>query len=215
MMRRVRRGILAATLLAAAIALAAPVASFAGARAHTAKHHKKHHKKKHHKGKPTTGGGPSMTVVGFGMNHLYVANGTTVSSTADCSTMVDGNGYLDGPPQNIYIEVYIKASDIPASSPTQIGEDDPVSEDEAPRIASVTLDPAVPWSQAFSPSTLGFGTPPGSQADIFRGSIIGENDANGPSASDFNGTYTYEVSVDADGTTLDSTATVTIDCPYG
>jgi hypothetical protein len=47
----------------------------------------------------------------------------------------------------------------------------------------LTLSPAVPFSQAFGASTLGFGTPPGSQTDIFRGALFSTDDMDGPSAS--------------------------------
>jgi hypothetical protein len=186
-------------------ALARPIAP-----AHIAKHKKKH-KKKHHK-KPAKG--PSLTVVGFGLNHLFVADGTTLTDAADCSTMVQGNGYPYGPPQNIYIEAYVKATGIPPSTPTQIGEELP-GDDEAPiaRTAdAVTLGPAGPFSQAFGASTLGFGTPPGSQTSVFRFSLLSEDDQDGPAASDFNGDYTFEVSVSLNGKTLTSTATATVTC---
>jgi hypothetical protein len=129
--------------------------------------------------------------------------------------MVQGNGYPDGPPQNIYLEAYIKATDIPGSSEVQVGEEYPGSDDTV-RMASValqdTLSPPIPWSQAFDPSTLGFGTPPGSQKDIFRGGLFSEDDQDGPSASDFDGDYSYEVSVVVGGQTLTSTADVTVNC---
>ncbi len=203
----------AVLLPSVALAGSAGLPGARSAQAHAAKHKHKH-KKHHHT--TTGGGGPSMTVLGFGINHLYVANGTTVTNSADCSTMVQGNGYLDGPPQDVYLNGYLKATDIPASAPTQVAEDYPGA-DEAPliRVREATLSAPVPWSQAFSPSTLGFGEPPGSQKDIFRAGFFGTSDPNGPSASDFNGDYSFEVSVDVNGTTLDSTATATVDCPYG
>lgn len=197
-----------------ALAITVPAGASAAPRAHAAKHHKKHHKKKHHHGGTTTGGGPTMTVVGFGLNHLYAADGTTVSNAADCSTMVQGNGYPYGPPQNIYLEAYVKATGIPDSSPVQIGEEYPGSDDTV-RMAVAdqdTLSPPIPWSQAFGTDSLGFGTPPGSQKDIFRGGLFSEDDPEGPSASDFNGDYSFEVSVDVNGKTLTSTATATVNC---
>lgn len=199
--------------LAAALAVPATLLSSAaaagvrdGARAHVAKHHKKKHKKHV---------AVSMKVIGFGINHLYVPDGTTVSNAADCSTMVQGNGYPIGPPQDIYVEAYIKATGVPGTSEVQIGEDYP-GEDDTVRIASaadqLTLSSPIPWSQAFGASTVGFGTPPGSQKDIFRGALFSDDDADGPAASDFDGEYSFEASVDVDGKTLDSTATVTISC---
>jgi hypothetical protein len=178
--------------------------------AHVAKHKKKHHKPK----KKSGSNSPALTVVGFGLNHFFLADGKTLTDPADCSTMVQGNGYPYGPPQNIYIEVYVKAIHVPGSTPTQIGEDSP-GEDEAPiarAAAAVTLDPPGPFSQAFGGDTLGFGTPPGSQANIFRYSLLGEDDPNGPAASDFNGDYTFEVSISLNGKTLTSTATATVNC---
>jgi hypothetical protein len=206
-----KRALFAVVLAVAVFAPVAALASTSGPGGHA--HIAKRHKKKHHHHRKTTPESPSLTVVGFGMNHLYVADGTTVTAPADCSTMVQGNGYPEGPPQNVYVEAYVKATDIPASSPTQIGEDTP-EDDDTVRMAAdaLTLSPPVPYSQAFGASTLGFGTPPGSQTDIFRGGLFGENDPNGPSASDFDGTYSFEASVDVNGKTLDSTATVTVSC---
>jgi hypothetical protein len=190
-----------------ASALGAPVGR--SAHAHVAK--KKKHKKKKHK---PSSGTPTMTVVGFGINHLYVADGTTVSNAADCSTMVQGNGYPYGPPQNIYLNAYIKATGVPGSSEVQIGEDYPGSDDTV-RMAVAdqdTLSPPIPWSQAFDASTLGFGEPPGSQKDIFRAGLFSEDDQDGPSASDFDGDYSFEVSVVVGGKTLTSTANATVSC---
>jgi hypothetical protein len=210
MIPTVRAAILLTAVLAASVAFA-PAASaqhrapsLAAAQAHSAKHKKKPHHKT---------GRPSMTVVGFGMNHLYVANGTTVSNAADCSTMVQGGGYPIGPPQDIYVEVYVKATHIPGTSPTEIGEDIP-EDDDTRRIAAdqLTLSAPIPFSQFFPRSTLEFGTPPGSQSHIYRGALFSTDDQDGPSASDFDGTYSFEASVEVGGKTLDSTATVTISC---
>ena len=183
-----------------------------GAQAHVAKHkHHKHHK--HHKsGTGTQSGpsGPSLTVVGFGVNRLFVADGATVSNPADCSTMVGGNGSPYGPPQNIYVVAYVKATNIPESSPTQIAFTFPGGEaldDEEP-----TLGPAAPFSTTFGTGTLGFGSPPGSQANLFRFNLASTDDPNGPSASDFDGTYTFEASVVANGKTIDEKATADVNC---
>jgi hypothetical protein len=194
-------------MTAAAIAAAAiAVPASAGAQAHVAKHKHKH---KHHK--TATVSGPSLTVLGFGVNHLFVADGATVSDGADCSTAVQGNGYLDGPPQNVYFNVYVKAVDVPASTPVQYAYSYPEGEgvgDEQPTLAA-----AVPFSTLASSSLL-FGYPPDTK-DVYRIGLSSGDDANGPSASDFNGQYMYEVSADLDGKTVTSTATATVNCPYG
>jgi hypothetical protein len=213
-----RRGMLAAAVLAVSILVSSSAIAATPGRAlrtdpqaHVAKHKKKKHRKKH-----KSKGKPSMTVVGFGINHLYVANGKTVSDAVDCSTIVQGNGYPIGPPQDVYLNAYMKAENIPDDAPTEIGEDYPQEDDEAAAqpVArdALGLSAPVPWSQVFDKSSLGFGTPPGSQADIYRGALFSYDDADGPSASDFDGTYTFEVSVEVNGTTLDSTATATINC---
>jgi hypothetical protein len=205
---------LAGHLGTTAVATPAVPTSLAAAQAQIAKHKKKHHKHKKHHHKPSSGSGspsgPSVTVLGFGVNHLYVADDATVTSAADCSTAVQGNGYPIGPPQNIYFEAYVKGTDIPADAPTQIAFDYPEGEglgDEEP-----TLGPAAPWSTTFGASTFGFGNPPGSQTNVFRFNLGSGDDQNGPAASDFDGTYTFTVSVVVGSQTLTSTATATVDC---
>jgi hypothetical protein len=178
-----------------------PSAALASPSAHIAKHKHKHHK---HKGTA----GPSLEVLGFGVNHLYVANGADITDAADCSTAVQGNGYPIGPPQDVYFNVYVKAVDVPASTPVQYAYAFPegaAEGDEQPTLAA-----AVPFSTLASSSLL-FGNPPDTK-DVYRIALVSYDDPNGPSASDFDGQYMYEVSADINGKTVTSTATATVAC---
>jgi hypothetical protein len=210
-----RRGTLYVVLLAAALmavfsaggaSAAKPTGSSLAVAKHTAHAaHKKKHKKKHKEASLTA----SVKVVGFGINHEFAADGATVSGSSACDAIVDSS-YPVGPPQNVYIEAYMKATDIPSDAATQESFEFPQGEetdDEEP-----TLSPAAPWSQLFSPSTLGFGIPSGSQKDIVRAGLISYDDQDGPSASDFDGTYDFTVSVVVGPHTLTSTGTATVKC---
>jgi hypothetical protein len=174
---------------------------------------KKHKKKK--KAEPKKATGPSMSVLGFGVNRLFLANGKTVTSTAECSEMVDGEGGSPiGPPQQVYLQVYLRASNIPADAPVKVQDSLPAGDEE---LDLSTLSPYGTWSKAFGPNKLDFGAPPGDQKDIFSTLIVSHEDEagqyEGPSAEEFDGTYSFTASVEASGHTLTSTATGTVDCP--
>lgn len=172
---------------------------------------KKHKHKHHHHHKVTTGGGaPTLKVLGFGVNWLYVPDGADITDAADCSTSVQGHGYPIGPAQNVYFNVFIKAVDVPASTPVETAWSFPAGEEDGDE--QPTLGPATPFSTLASSSLL-FGYPPDTK-DVYRIGLLSYDDENGPAASDFDGQYMYEVSADLDGTTVTSTATATFDCPY-
>jgi hypothetical protein len=147
----------------AVFALVALFALSAGVAQAKPKHKHKHKHHHHHKTTTANGGGPSLEVLGFGVNHLFVADGADVSDPADCSTAVQGNGYPIGPPQNVYFNVFVKAVDVPASTPVQYAYGYPEGEgigDEQP-----TLAPAVPFS-ALASTSLVFGGPANTK-DVF------------------------------------------------
>jgi hypothetical protein len=183
-------------------ACAFPVAALAR------KHHKGHHHAHHHH---KVAGKPSLEVLGFGVNHLFVANGADVTDASDCSTAVQGNGYLDGPPQNVYFDALVKAVDIPATADVSIDYEFPEGEavgDEEP-----TLSPGGTFGNDFSKNLI-FPTPP-NPTDAYRFEFVSYDDADGPSASDFNGAYSFEVQADINGETLDAKGQATVSCPYG
>jgi hypothetical protein len=174
---------------------------------------KKHKKKK--KTEPKKATGPSMSVLGFGVNRLFLANGKTVTSTAECSEMVDGQGGSPiGPPQQVYLQVYLRATNIPDDAPVKVQDSLPAGDEE---LDITTLSPYGTWSKAFGSNKLDFGAPPGDQKDIFSTLIVSHEDEageyEGPSAEEFDGTYSFTASVEASGHTLTSTATGTVDCP--
>jgi hypothetical protein len=201
---------LAAAACAAGLA-AASAASAASPTAVGAKKHRKH-KKKHRK---TTPGGPSFSVLGFGVNRLFVAAGKTVSSTAQCSEMVDAPpGGVIGPPQTEYLTVYVHAADIPASAPTSY--QDSLAQG-ASMFSEPTPTPPEPLTSVFAKGGFLFGSPSGSQTDLYHQLITsagGEFGAyEGPSPEEFDGTYSMTATVETGGHKLTSTATVNVNCP--
>ena len=168
-----------------------------------------------HKGKPKKPVGPSMSVVGFGINRLFVPHGETVKSDSQCDEMV-GSDTPIGPPQQVYLTVFLRATAIPPKAPTQIADSLPSDDGE---LSSPELTPPVPWSKAFAKGSFAFGEPTtGDQKDLFHTFIVSfsaeEGTYEGPSAEEFDGTYSYTTSVKAGGHTLTSTAKVTVECPY-
>ena len=141
-------------VLAAALALIAVcgapsfAASTSSHGAVAAKAKQKHKKKK--KAEPKKATGPSMSVLGFGVNRLFLANGNTVTSTAECSEMVDGEGGSPiGPPQQVYLQVYLRASNIPDDAPVKI-QDLPAGDEE---LQVSTLSPYGTWSKCLAPTS--------------------------------------------------------------
>jgi hypothetical protein len=195
-------GVAAALATAADVAVAAPatVASSHGATASRM-------------GKPKKPVGPSLSVMGFGVNRLFVPKGTTVKSSSMCDEMVGADGPI-GPPQQVYLTVYARATAIPAHAPTQIKDSLPEGDEE---LDNPEFTPPAPFSRAFAKGSFLFGAPSGSQKDLFYTLIVSssaeEGEFEGPSAEEFDGTYSYTASVKVGPHTLTSTAKVTIDCP--
>jgi hypothetical protein len=200
---------LAATTCATGLATSA--ASAAGS---TAVHAKKHKKHKHKHKKPTPSG-PSFLVLGFGVNRLFVPAGKTVSSTKQCSEMVDAPpGGVIGPPQTEYLTVYVRAANISADAPTSY--EDSLAEGAA-ELSQPTPTSPEPLTKVFAKGGFLFGSPPGSQTDLYHsvltsaGGEFGENE--GPSPEEFDGTYSMTATVEVGGHKLSSTATVNVNCP--
>lgn len=159
------------------------------------------------------GEAPSVSVIGFGINRLFVPKGTTVKSQSKCGEIV-GSSSMIGPPQQVYLAVYVRAAGIPKKAPVQIKDTLPYGYGE---VASSEFTPPAPFSNAFGAGSLPFGAPPGSQKDLYHGLIVSfaseAGTYEGPSAEEFDGEYAYTASVKVAGHTLQSTAKVTIDCP--
>ncbi len=215
----------AAFLLAAAMlalpsysALAAPSGSHRVASASKKAKHKKKQKRPKKKAKPKQEekAGPSVSVIGLGVNRLYVPAGKTVKSDAQCAEMVasENPSVPIGPPQQVYLVAFMRATDIPASAPTRIADELPEGDSD---LDEPELSPPTPWSKAFASGSFVFGGPPGSTKNLFHALILSasaeEGEYEGPSAEEFDGTYSWTVSVEAGGHTLTSTAKVTVDCP--
>jgi hypothetical protein len=194
---------LAAAVDVAAAAPSPPTATIAASHGAAASRQSKHKK-------PV---GPSLSVMGFGVNRLFVPKGTTVKSSSMCDEMVDSDSPI-GPPQQVYLTVSVRATDIPAHAPTQIKDSLPEGEEE---LDNPELTPPAPFSRAFAKGSFLFGAPSGSQKDLFYTPIVSssaeEGEYEGPSAEEFDGIYSYTASVKVGPHTLASTATVTVECP--
>jgi hypothetical protein len=220
--------------LAAVVGVAVAAASSSSGRAHAAAASKKAGKKakagkkskankkkgKPGKKKPATTkeeklpSGPSMSVIGFGVNRLWVPDGKTVKSNAECSEMVVGNGGPIGPPQNVFITVYVQAGHIPSNAPTKFKDE--LTEDYEGN--SPELSDAIEWSKLFTSGPGFAGAPTEKKVGLFHFTVVsylsefGPNE--GPSAEEFDGKYTFTAQVEAGGGPITSTATVDIECPY-
>jgi hypothetical protein len=156
---------------------------------------------------------PSLRVLGFGVNQLFVAKGTTVKSESMCDAIVGADSPV-GPPQQIYLSVAVRATGIPKKAPTQYKDKLPYGDD--PFAVPDFTDP-VPFSRAFAAGTFPVGGATGSSKDLYYLPIVGSNaeagQYEGPSAEEFDGEYSFTASVKVGGRTLRSTATVNVDCP--
>jgi hypothetical protein len=205
---------ISAALAAAAAPASASAASVSSAKAKSgsSKHSTKHSTK--HKKTKKVAVGPSLSVIGFGIDRLYVANGAKVTSAAKCSEMVDGNGGPVGPPQQVDYDVLSRATAIPADAPTRIAGtfSGPLEE-----LSDPTLSQPADWSVVAAKGPGLFAAPPGSRADLFNTLLTGNlaqfGENEGPSAEEFDGDYSYTISVEVGGHTLTSTASVKVECP--
>ncbi|HEY1689023.1 MAG TPA: hypothetical protein VGF95_09200 [Solirubrobacteraceae bacterium] len=206
--------VLLSILAACAIAASAPLATAAGPSASVAK--AKKHKAKQHKPKAKQPKGPSMKVLGFGVNRLFVPAGKTVSSNAACGEMVGSDdGSPIGPPQNVYLTVYLRASDIPAGAQTKFKDELPEGDEE---IEFTEFSPPTSLSNLFSKGAFIGGTPQGVKTqELFHTILVSgsdeEGEYEGPSAEEFDGNYGITVVVEVGSKTLTSTAKVEVDCP--
>ncbi len=194
-----------------ATALATSAASASSSTAVPAKAYEKH-KHKHKKPKPS---GPSFSVLGFGVNRLFVPAGKTVSSTKQCSEMVDAPpGGVIGPAQTEYLTVYVRAANISADAPTSY--EDSLAQGAA-EISQPTPTSPEPLKKVFSKGGFLFGSPPGSPTDLYHSVLRSANaefgEYEGPSPEEFDGTYSMTATVEVGGHKLSSTATVNVNCP--
>ena len=149
--------------------------------------------------------GPSFNVLGFGINQLFVAKGTTVKSERMCDEIVGADTPV-GPPQQIYLTVYVKASGIPKQAKVQFKDSFPEAE-----LSTPTLSEPIPFSRLYGVGGL-VGVPDDT-SDLYYEPIVSFNSENGPSAEEFDGEYAYTAQTKVGGHTLKSSAKVKVDCP--
>jgi hypothetical protein len=152
---------------------------------------------------------PSIKVIGFGVNWLFAAKGSTIKSESQCDEIVGADTPV-GPPQNVYLTVFVRATGIPKKAPTQIKNTMPYGYADA---ASPTFTDPFPFSQGFAAGAFPVGSPPNTK-DLFREPLVSFDAATGPAAEEFDGEYSFTVSTKVSGRTLRSTGKVTVDCPY-
>lgn len=178
-------------------------------------------KAKSGKGKKTATGkeetlpaGPSMSVIGFGIDRLWVPSGKTVKSNAECSEMVDGNGGPVGPPQNVFITIYLQAGHIPSNAPTKFKDE--LTEDYEGNLPEFS-DP-IEWDKLFTSGPGFAGAPTEQKVGLFHFTAVSYlsefGPYEGPSAEELDGKYTFTAQVEAGGGPIASTATVDVECPY-
>ncbi|MFT3865507.1 MAG: hypothetical protein QM729_14645 [Solirubrobacterales bacterium] len=155
---------------------------------------------------------PSLQAIGFGINQLFVAKGTTVKSERLCDDIVGSDSPI-GPPQQVYLAAYVRAISIPKKAATQIKDTLPYGAEE---LASPTFTDPVPFTRIFGFGSLPFGAPPDTKNAFYMPIVSYSAEAGeyeGPSAEEFDGEYALTVRTRFGGRTLTSSAKVEIDCP--
>ncbi len=150
---------------------------------------------------------PSVNVLGFGVNWLFVPKGATVKSETMCDEIVAAETPV-GPPQQVYLTVFVRATGVPKKAPTQIKDTVPLSDASSPSFTE-----AVPFSRIFGSGAFTVGSPPGSAKNLFYEPIVSFDASAGPAAEEFNGEYSYSVMTKVGGRTLKSTGTIKVACP--
>ena len=146
-------------------------------------------------------------MLGFGVNWLFVPKGATVKSEKMCDEIVAADTPV-GPPQQVYLTVFVQATGVPTKAPTQIKDTVPFDDASSPAFTE-----AVPFSQIFGTGAFPVGSPPGSAKSLFYEPIVSFDASAGPAADEFNGEYTYSVMTKVGGRTLKSTAKIKVACP--
>jgi hypothetical protein len=159
--------------------------------------------------------GPSLSVIGFGVDRLFVAAGTKVTSKSKCAQIVGAaTAQQPGPAQTIYLVAYVRATHIPAETAVEIQDALPEPESSLDEAA---LTPRGTWTPAFVAGSLTAGGPSAKTKHVFRTLIEATAEESGatqgPTAAEFNGTYSYTASAQVGTHTLKSTARVVISCP--
>ncbi len=156
---------------------------------------------------------PSFTVLGFGINQLFVVKGTTVKSASMCDAIVGADGPI-GPPQQVYLTVFVKANGIPKAAPVQFKDTLPYGFDA---VASPDFSQLVAFSKIYGKGSFGVGSPPVTPEGLYYEPIVSfaseAGQYEGPSSDEFDGEYIYTAKVKVKGRTIQSTAKVSIDCP--
>jgi hypothetical protein len=180
-------------------ALAGALRSTSASSALTRRPHKAHHKKKRVKAS-----GPSLALVGFGLNQQFIKPSAKVSSSATCEAII-GSGE---PGENIRFTILLRATAIPASAPTTMQQMIPWDGgifNEGP--GSTT---PVPWSRVFGAGTQ-LVNYSGSRKQIFQ-TGTSTSFTEGVSGSDIDGTYSFSITVPVGPHMLNAQGSILVAC---
>lgn len=162
--------------------------------------HKPHHKQK----KRVKASGPSLTLVGFGLNQQFIKPSAKVSDRATCAAII-GSG---APGENVRFTILLRATAIPSNAPTTMQQMIPWDGgvfNEGPG----TTKP-VPWSGVFGPGTQSVNYS-GSTKQIFQ-TGTSTSFTEGVSGSDIDGTYSFSISVPVGPHMLSAQGSILIAC---
>lgn len=164
----------------------------------------RHRHKPHHKSRRVKASGPSLALVGFGLNQQFIEPGAKVSSNATCAAII-GSG---APGENVRFTILLRATAIPANAPTTIQRTIPWDGgvfNESPG----TTTP-VPWSGVFGPGTQ-LVNYPGSTKQIFQ-TGTSTSFTEGVNGSEIDGTYSFSITVPVGPHTLSAQGSILLAC---
>lgn len=188
---------LLATVLAQS-ALAEPLTS-TSARTAVAKHPHKAHKKKRVKAS-----GPSLALVGFGLNQQFVKPSAKVSASATCAAII-GSG---APGENVRFTILVQATAIPANAPATMQQMIPWDGGIFNQEPGTTKP--LPWSGLFGPGVQ-FVNYLGSTKQIFH-TGTSTSFTEGVSGSDIDGTYSFSITVPVGPHMLSAQGSIVVAC---
>jgi hypothetical protein len=164
----------------------------------------RHPHKAHHKKKRVKASGPSLALVGFGLNQEFIEPSAKVSASATCEAII-GSG---APGENVRFTILLRATAIPGNAPTTIQQMIPWDGgifNEGPG----TTKP-VPWSGVFGPGTQ-LVNYSGSRKQIFQ-TGTSTSFPEGVGGSDIDGTYSFSITVQVGPHMLSAQGSIIVAC---
>lgn len=196
--------LIALTTVLSQSGLASAAATTSARSASTGPPHKTHHKKKKKKKTRVKASGPSLALVGFGLNQQFIKPSAKVSTNASCEAII-GSG---APGENVRFTILLRATAIPASAPTTMQQTIPWEGGIFSQGPGTTTP--VPWSGLFGPGTQ-FVNYSGSTKQIFQ-TGTSTSFLEGVTGSDIDGTYSFSISVPVGPNVLSAQGSIIVAC---